>query len=102
VYGAAVPHDIVVRNDELLERRVNVVEIDVGDEAIDAGVDAGGRLAVRVATSRNDIREHPQIGEPAGHGGVGRVAADALVVIALRVVGLRLPQAFLGQAGVLT
>jgi hypothetical protein len=33
----AVPHDVVVRDDALLERRVDVVEIDVGDEAVDAG-----------------------------------------------------------------
>ena len=37
----AMVHQIGVRSDELLERRVDVVEVDVGDEAIDPGVDAG-------------------------------------------------------------
>ena len=40
--GAAVMHDIVMSAYELLEWRIDVVEINIGDEAIDAGVDAGG------------------------------------------------------------
>jgi hypothetical protein len=42
---AAVPHDVAVRGHELLERGIDVLEIDVGDEAIDAGVDAGRLFA---------------------------------------------------------
>ena len=51
--GAAVPHDIVVSDYELLEWRIDVVEVDVGDEAIDAGIDAGGFLAMHI-TARRD------------------------------------------------
>jgi len=42
MYGAAVPDDIVVSAYELLERRIDVVKINVGDEAIYAGINAGG------------------------------------------------------------
>ena len=49
--GATVTHDIVVRHDELPEQSVDLVEIDVGDETINAGIDAG-RLA-RPAYSRS-------------------------------------------------
>src|SRR5438477_613570 len=54
VNGAAVAHDIVMRNHELLERRVDVVEIDVGDEAVDAGVDAAWSVADGV-TAVDDV-----------------------------------------------
>src|SRR6516164_11003589 len=36
----AMAHEIGVGGDELLERRIDVVKMDIGDEAIDAGVDA--------------------------------------------------------------
>jgi hypothetical protein len=39
--GATVPHDILARHDELLERSVDLEEIDVGDESINAGIDGG-------------------------------------------------------------
>ena len=42
MHGAAVPDDIVVSAYELLERRIDVVKINVGDEAIYAGINAGG------------------------------------------------------------
>ncbi len=42
MHGAAVPDDVVVSAYELLERRVDVVKINVGNEAIYAGIDAGG------------------------------------------------------------
>src|SRR6185369_8595636 len=37
----AVPHDVVMRNHKALQRRVDVIEVDVGDEAVDRGIDAG-------------------------------------------------------------
>ena len=45
--GGAMAHEILLGRHELLQRRVDVVEIDVGDEAVDAGVDAGRRFATR-------------------------------------------------------
>src|SRR5215510_4612414 len=43
---AAVAHDVGLLDDELLEQRIDVVKPNVGDEAVDAGVDAGRRRAV--------------------------------------------------------
>src|SRR5262245_8326719 len=42
MHGAAVPNDVGVSAYELLERRVEIVKIKVGNEAIYAGIDAGG------------------------------------------------------------
>ena len=44
-------HEIGVRRDELLERRVDGVEMDVGDEAVDGGVDAGRLRPVQIAVA---------------------------------------------------
>ena len=89
-------------DDELLERRIDVVEIDIGDEAIDAGVDAGRLLAVHIAARRARGRASTcRSASPRRVGGVGSVAADALEMVALGVVFLRLAQAFLRQARVL-
>jgi hypothetical protein len=53
MYGAAMTHDIVVSCYELLEWRIDVVEINIGDEAIDAGIYAGGFLAMQIAARGN-------------------------------------------------
>src|SRR5260370_27066311 len=97
----AVPYDVAVRGHELLERGIDVVEIDVGDEAIEAGVDAGRPFAMDIALRRNQRGNRAEIGEPARHRGVGIVTTDALVVIALGIEGLRLGEAFFGEARVL-
>src|SRR5262245_55510159 len=52
----AMAQEIGVGVDELLERRIDVVKTDVGDEAIYAGVDAGRLLAVQVAARRQQVR----------------------------------------------
>ena len=57
----AVVHEIGMRGDELLERRIDVVKMDIGDEAIDAGVDACRRLAVQVAACGLQVGQHLQI-----------------------------------------
>ena len=78
--GAAVPHDITVSDHELLERRVDVVEIDIGGEAIDAGIGAGRFLAMHITPRGDEIGKCPEIGEPTRHRTIGMVAADALVI----------------------
>src|SRR5262245_39168494 len=97
VDGAAVAHQVVVRHDETLQRRVDVVEEDVCDEPIDPGIDARRVLAVDVARRRNDPREHAQVCEPACHRVVRLVTADALEVVALRIVVPRAQEGRLGQ-----
>jgi hypothetical protein len=44
-------HQTVVRDHEFLQRRIDVVEVDVGNEAIDAGVDGRRSVAGVSATS---------------------------------------------------
>src|SRR5260370_12500320 len=95
--GTAVPHDVAVRGHELLERGIDVVEIDIGEEAVDAGVDAGRALAMDIALCRYQRGNRAEVGEPARHRRIGIVAADALVVIALSIEGLRLGEAFFGE-----
>src|SRR5262249_6647878 len=98
VNGVAVPHHIDVSAYKLLERRIDVVEINVGDETIDASINAGGLVAMQITARRQEISKRFEIGEPARHDGIGIVAANALVVIALDIKRLGLSQAFFRQA----
>src|SRR5580692_865052 len=94
--GATVPDDILVGNDELLQRRIDVVEVDVGDKAVDGRIDARWLLAVQIALRRDQGGERPQIGDAARHGGIGIEAADALIVVTLVIEGLRPGEAVFG------
>ncbi len=95
---AAMPDDVVMRGDELLQRRLDVVEIDVGDEAVDGGIDAGRFAPVHIANLRGSVPQAPR-----GRQGrapwrrVGIETTDALVVIALRIELFCLVEAFLGE-----
>ena len=93
--------EIAVRDDELLQRRLDVVEQNIGDEAVDAGVDAGRRRPVHITFRGNEMRQHRQVGEAARVSGLGRVAADALEVIALKIELTRLEEASFSQAWML-
>src|SRR5262245_9498037 len=55
---SAVPDNIGMRRDELLERRVDLVEVDIGDEAVDSGIDAGRLRPVQIAVGRYQVRQH--------------------------------------------
>ena len=37
-----MPDEIAMRGDELPERRIDLVEVDVGEEAVDGRIDAAG------------------------------------------------------------
>jgi hypothetical protein len=67
-----------------------IVEEDIGDETVDACIDAGRLLPMYIAVRGNDIGQDLQIGEPSCVGGIGGIAADALEVIALEIEFLRL------------
>ena len=88
---------IGVRCDELPERRVDLVEMDVGDEAVDRRIDAARLRPVHEALRRHEAGEHREIGEAAGVGGVRQITADALEVVALGVELLRLQERRLGE-----
>ena len=94
-------HNVLVCHDESLERRINIVEVYIGDKAVYTGVDAGRLWPVHIALRRNEIGQHLQVGKPTHERGVGVVAADALEVIALEIELARLQQTGFAQARLL-
>src|SRR5690242_3712335 len=61
----AVADEIRLRDDELPKRRLDRVEIDIGDEAIDRGVDAGRLRAEDEALRRDEIGDDRKVREAA-------------------------------------
>src|SRR5215510_12407817 len=94
-------HKVGVRRDKLLERGIDIVEMDVGNKSIDAGVYAGGLRPMHVAALRHKMRQHLQIREPSLVRRVRLVAANALKVIPLQIELSRLSQAVFRQARML-
>jgi hypothetical protein len=70
-----------MRHYKLLQRSFDIVKIDVGHKAVDAGINAGQLLSMHIAVRGNEIGKHLQIGETARVGGVGSIAADPLKVV---------------------
>lgn len=97
----AVPHEILLRLDKLLQRCLDRIEQDIGDETIDSGIGAAGPGATQVAALWHPTGQHLEIGEAARIGGIRREAAEALVVIAPEIELARLQESFFRQAGVL-
>jgi hypothetical protein len=54
---AAVSHQVLARRDILLERRVDVIEVDVGEEAVDTGIDAALKLTMRLQLPNKSTSE---------------------------------------------
>src|SRR5262245_8583863 len=95
----AVSNDVGLACEESLQRRVDVVEMDVGGEAVDARIRAAGLGPEQVPPRRQQIRQDMQVGDAAGVGGIGLEAADALIVVALGVVVLGRLQALGSEVG---
>jgi len=68
----------------------NRKKVDVGDKTVDAGIDAGRAHAVQIAVLGIRSASTRQIRNAARIGLVRHIAADALKMIALRVVFPRL------------
>ena len=62
--GAAVPLDVVVGGHELLEWRIDVVEINVRDEAIDARINAGRFHTMQITARRRRLASAPRSASP--------------------------------------
>jgi hypothetical protein len=88
----AMAHEIRFRDNRLFQRRIDVVEINIGDETIDAAIDARRLWSMQKTLLRNEIAQHIEIGEATRESSIRRVAADALKMIALRVEVARLLQ----------
>src|SRR5277367_5454621 len=68
----AMPNQIWMRGHERFQRRCNREKVNVGDEAINAGIDAGWLHPMRIAIRWNEIGQHLQIRQSARIGLVGR------------------------------
>ncbi len=82
-------NEIRLRHNELPERRIYVIEEDVGDETIDAGVDTASLCAEYEFLVAEQMCDHLQIRDTPRVGIHGLEATDPLVVISLEVVLLR-------------
>ena len=100
--GTTVARDVCTRYDELFQWGIDLVKIDVRNEAVDAGINAGRLVSMHITLRGNEIGEHAEIREPACVGGIGRVAPDSLKLIALKVELLRFAQSGLGEARMLS
>ena len=69
----------------MLQRSFDLVEIDVGNETVDAGINTGRLLPMNIAFRRNKIGKYPEVRKPARVGGLGSIAADALEIVALEI-----------------
>ena len=58
VDSTTVAHEVFMSHDELSQRSIDFVEIDVGDETVDAGIDGGGILPMDIAHRGNKIGEY--------------------------------------------
>ena len=81
-----MPHQRLMRRHELTQRRVDRVEIDVGDEAVDGGIDAARLRTKQKSSRRKQVRQNPQVGDSPGVGSFGLIASDTLEVVPLEVV----------------
>jgi hypothetical protein len=55
----AMADEVGMRGDKLLERRIDSVKLNIGYEAVDAGVDAGRLGAMQVAVRGHEVRQNP-------------------------------------------
>src|SRR5689334_6402823 len=85
-HRAAMRNEIPARADEFLERRIDVIEPDVRDEAIQRGVDAHGRIAEHERAVAQLVRDRLKTRDAARIRGIRLVSPDALIAIALEVV----------------
>src|ERR1700752_4574260 len=92
---------IALRGDELLERRLDRIEINIGEKTVDGRVNAHRFAAEYVAVRGDEIGQNLQIRKPARISGRRIKAADALIMIALGVERARLEEPFLGEARML-
>src|SRR5215510_9928479 len=60
---SAMPNEIGMRRNELPEWSIDLVEINIGDESVDGGVDASRLRPMHVTIRRNKIRQpaNPQV-----------------------------------------
>jgi hypothetical protein len=62
-----MPDEIGMRRDELLEWGIDIVEMNIGNEAVNlnTGVDAGRLQPMQVSSCRDQVSQHLQIRDAA-------------------------------------
>ena len=60
MHSFAIGREIVARHQELLQRRIDVVKIDIGQETIDRGIDAPRLAAEQEVVFPDQIGQDPQ------------------------------------------
>ena len=84
---------------KLLERRVDLVEINIGGKAVNARVAAARLCPEYKATLGDEVRQDSQIRDPSGVDRLGLIAADALIIIAFEIIVPRRFQCGFRDAG---
>jgi hypothetical protein len=101
VNRAAMARVVLPRGNESLQRCVDIIKMDVGDEAVDSGVNARRIRSMNVRIGGNEVGQETKIGEAPRIGGVRLIPADALEIIALKIEFTRLGQSLVGEARML-
>jgi hypothetical protein len=86
VHADAMVLKVGARRHERLEWRVDLVEVNIGDKAVDGGVDARWLRPEHGSAFRQKVRQRPQIRQTPFVNGGCLVASDALIVISLEIV----------------
>src|SRR3954454_18347465 len=81
-----VPRDIWMCRDKLLERRVDLIEMNVGDETVDSGVDAARCGAEQISAFGDEIGEDLQVRDASRKHRVTLIASDSLIVVPIKIV----------------
>ena len=82
----AVLDDVQLGNKKLSQGRVDLIEVNVGGETIDTGIDAARLRTEQKAACRKQVRQNPQIGDTPGIGIIRIIASGTLEVVTLEVV----------------
>src|ERR1700744_4101739 len=87
--GLAMTNERGTREHVLFQRRVDLVEVDIGDKAIDRRVDGGGLWSKNKSVVAEQIRHDTQIVDTSRIDLLRLIAANALIVIPQPVVFAR-------------
>jgi hypothetical protein len=82
----AVTREIRMGGHEVFEGRVDAVEMDIGDKAVYARIDARWRRAVDESAIWDEVGEDAKIGKAAPISRIRLISSDALKIIALKII----------------
>src|SRR5206468_1405387 len=95
-------NDMRLRQNEFLQRSVDVIEINIGNKSVYPGIDTARFLAKQIPAFGKQLCKHSEVGKTPFISFLGLIATDTLIMIALEVEFARLLESFLGDAGMAT